>query len=95
MGDISNFKGMSKEIMDFRELYGSEPLWTNSMFSGMPAFQISVNYTLNLISYLYKFLLSFPRPAEFIFLYALGFYVLLRTLKLEYRLAIFGSRETK
>jgi hypothetical protein len=91
MGDISNFKGMSKEIMDFRELYGSEPLWTNSMFSGMPAFQISVNYTLNLISYLYKFLLSFPRPAEFIFLYALGFYVLLRTLKLEYRLAIFGS----
>ena len=91
MGDISNFRGMSKEISDFRELFGTEPLWTNSMFAGMPAFQISVNYTLNLISYLYKFLLGFPRPAEFIFLYALGFYVLLKTLKIEYRMAIFGS----
>lgn len=91
MGDISSYRGMSKEIGDFRELFGEEPLWTNSMFGGMPAFQISVNYTMNAINYVYKFLMSFPRPAEFIFLYALGFYILLRTLKIEYRISIFGS----
>lgn len=91
MGDISNFKGMSKEISDYRELFGEEPLWTNAMFSGMPAFQISVNYTMNAVNYLYRFLMSFPRPAEFIFLYALGFYILLQTLKVDYKISIFGS----
>ena len=91
MGDIDSFKGMSKEIVDYREMFGDDPLWTNSMFGGMPAFQISVNYTLNLINYVYKFLLGFPRPAEFLFLYALGFYILLRTLKIEYRISIVGA----
>lgn len=91
MGDIDSFRGMSKEIIDFRSMFGEDPLWTNSMFGGMPAFQITVNYSLNLINYLYKFLLGFPRPAEFLFLYALGFYILLRTLKVEYRISIVGS----
>ena len=40
--DITMFKGMSKEIVDFREETGEEALWTNSMFGGMPAWQISV-----------------------------------------------------
>ncbi len=35
--DIVQFKGMSQEIVDFREETGEEPLWTGSMFSGMPA----------------------------------------------------------
>ena len=46
-GDIAQFKGMSKEIVDYRDLYGEEPLWTSSMFSGMPAYQISVIQSRN------------------------------------------------
>jgi len=46
--DIANYKGMSKEIVDFRNQTGTEPLWTNSMFGGMPAYQISVVYKSNL-----------------------------------------------
>ena len=42
--DIRQFTGMSKEIVDHRLEYDEEPLWTNSMFSGMPAYQISVRY---------------------------------------------------
>ena len=42
--DIVQFKGMSKELIDFRAKTGHEGLWTNSMFGGMPAFQISVLY---------------------------------------------------
>jgi hypothetical protein len=91
MSDISTFLGMSKEISDFRTLFGEEPLWTGAMFSGMPAFQISVNYAMNTINYLYKLVLAFPRPAEFIFAYALGFFILLRTLKVEYKISIFGA----
>ena len=44
MPDINNWKGMSKEVRDFRDATGEEALWTNSMFSGMPAYQISTKY---------------------------------------------------
>ena len=40
--DIEQWKGSSKEVKDFREKTGDEPLWTNSMFSGMPAYLIDV-----------------------------------------------------
>jgi len=42
--DITQWKGASKELKDFREETGEEALWTNSMFVGMPAYQISVLY---------------------------------------------------
>src|SRR5690348_15434006 len=55
-GDVMNYKGMSKEIFDYREKYGTEPLWTNSMFGGMPAFQISMVYAGNLVGKFQKFI---------------------------------------
>ena len=91
MGDISNWKGMSKEISDYRQIFGDEPLWTNSMFGGMPAFQISVKYSMNLINYLYRAILSLPSVVNFLFLYALGFYILLCSLKIEYKISIVGA----
>ena len=41
--DKVNFIGMSKEITDHRENYNEEPLWTNSMFGGMPAIRFLLN----------------------------------------------------
>ena len=38
----------SKEIHDFRAEEGKEPLWTNSIFGGMPAYLISTLYPGNL-----------------------------------------------
>ena len=46
--DIEQHKGMSNEIQHFRENTGEEPFWTNSMFGGMPAVQISILYNGNL-----------------------------------------------
>ena len=90
--DIRQFTGMSKEIVDHRAEYDEEPLWTNSMFSGMPAYQISVLYKKNLISYCSKlFKLYLPGPAGTVFLYLLGFYFLLVSLGIDYRLAIIGA----
>ncbi|MGB2137707.1 MAG: YfhO family protein [Flavobacteriales bacterium] len=90
--DIRQFTGMSKEIVDHRAEYDEEPLWTNSMFSGMPAYQISVRYKKNLISYCSKlFKLYLPGPAGTVFLYLLGFYFLLVSLGIDYRLAIIGA----
>ncbi len=91
-GDITNYTGMSKEIKDFREKTGEEPLWTNSMFGGMPAYQISVLYPSNLVKYVDTALgLGLPRPANYLFLLMLGFYFLLIMLKVDYRLAIAGG----
>ena len=42
--DVLMAQGMQKEIMDFKAKDGKGPLWTNSMFGGMPAFQIWVQY---------------------------------------------------
>ena len=90
--DIKQFTGMAKEIVDHRSEYDEEPLWSNSMFSGMPAYQISVLYKKNLISYCRNFFkLYLPGPAGAVFLYLLGFYFLLVSLGIDYRLAIVGA----
>ncbi len=76
--DIAQYKGMSKEIVDFRKATGQEPLWTNSMFGGMPAYLISIIYKGNLFRQVDKyFTLNIPAPARYLFLYMLGFYLLL------------------
>src|SRR5664279_2246957 len=38
--DIQNWRGMSQQSVEFHDKYGYYPLWTNSLFSGMPAYQI-------------------------------------------------------
>ena len=91
--DVSNFKGMSKEIVDYRDAHpGEEPLWTNSMFGGMPAYQISVLYPSNLIKNLTKvFSLGVPHPASILFLCFIGFYFLLIALEVDFFLAAIGA----
>jgi len=76
--DITQFRGMAKEIMDFREKTGEEPLWTDSMFGGMPAYLISTVYHLNLFRYVNEVLvLHLPNPARYTFLIMIGFYLFL------------------
>lgn len=90
--DIAMFKGMSKEIADHREATGEEALWTNSMFGGMPAWQISVQYSGNLTSYIDKIVtLWLPYPANYVFLYFLGFFVLLLVLKIDPWVSLVGA----
>ncbi len=92
MHDIKQWQGMSKEITDFRNETGEEALWTNSMFSGMPAYQIAARSNGNLIQYVVKVItFGMPRPANLLFLYLLGFYILLLSLKIDYRLSAIGA----
>lgn len=91
--DITQFKGMSKEIEDFRKANnGEEPLWTNSMFGGMPAYQISVQYHNNYMKYVDKILqLGMPHPIGYVFLYFVGFYILLLCLRVNPWVAAVGA----
>ena len=77
--DIMQWQGMAREVDEFREATGEEALWTGSMFSGMPAYQISVKWSANLLKYADSLFHGFlPRPANFLFLYLMGMFVLLR-----------------
>lgn len=89
--DATVARNSSKEIGDFRAKYGEEPLWTNSMFSGMPAFLISTKYTGNIMQFVHAFLTVFRLPVSSIFLSMLGFYILLLFFKVDWRLAIAGG----
>jgi hypothetical protein len=81
----------SKEIQDFREKNGREPLWTNSIFSGMPAYLISTRYPGNLIKYADTFLRIFKMPVSVLFLSMLGFYILLLIFEVDPWLAMAGA----
>ena len=90
--DIANYQGASKEILDFREQTGEEALWTNSMFGGMPAYQISVKYTGNVLRYFDQlFQMGLPSPANLVFLYFLGFFFLLLVMRVDPWLSIAGA----
>ncbi|WP_431167433.1 YfhO family protein [Tenacibaculum halocynthiae] len=89
--DITQFKGMSKQVVDYRVENGEEPYWLGNAFSGMPAFQVSAYYPNDFVRYLDKGLRFLPRPADYLFLYFLGFFLLLIALKVDWKLAILGS----
>ena len=81
----------SKEIQDYREKNGKEPLWTNSIFSGMPAYLISTKYPGNLIKPLDTLLRIFKMPVSVLFLSLLGFYILLLIFGVDPWLAMAGA----
>lgn len=81
----------SKEIQDFREKTGREPLWTNSVFSGMPAYLISTLYPGNLMKQADTALRSFGMPVSVLFLSMLGFYILLLIFGVNQWLAVAGA----
>lgn len=89
--DIALYTGMAKEQNDFRKKTDTEPYWTNSAFGGMPTYQLGANYPHNYVKKLDRLIRFLPRPADYLFLYFLGFYILLCCLKVDYRLAVLGA----
>jgi len=91
-GDVQRAQSMQKEIMDTRAKTGHEPLWTNSMFGGMPSYQIHVLYPNNITSYIIQGLKDiFPNPVDTVLLCLLGAYLLFCVLNLNPWLAAAGA----
>ncbi len=89
--DIMQYIGMAEQQNDFRAQTGEETYWTNSAFGGMPTYQLGTHYPNNYIKSLDLSLRFLPRPADYVFLYFIGFYILLLVLKVEYKLAALGA----
>ena len=89
--DISMYKGMAKQHLDFKNETGNETYWTNSAFGGMPTYQLGAKYPHNYIKKLDLTLRFLPRPADYLFLYLISFYILMLTLGVDFRSAIIGA----
>lgn len=90
--DIVQHRGMSKEVVDYRNTHHEEALWTNSMFGGMPAYQVSPVYSGNWLGAIDRcFHLFIPHPGGYMFMYFLGFFILLLCLDIDPWLAFAGS----
>ncbi|MBN1415300.1 MAG: YfhO family protein [Bacteroidales bacterium] len=90
--DQVSFKGMSKEIVDHREKYHEEPLWTNSQFGGMPAYQISVYFKYNILKPLHRLFSLFGFvPVSYVFLCLMGAYIAFLIIGISPWLAVAGA----
>ena len=89
--DIEHWKGMSKELVDYRNETGKEALWTDSMFGGMPGYLISVKYKGNIASSLHQIYHKIFPFASMLILYLIGFYILLSSLKMNRWLSLIGA----
>lgn len=81
--DIVQYTGMAKEQIDFRAQTGDEPYWTNSAFGGMPTYQLGAKYPHNYVKALDSAIRFLPRPADYLFVYFIGFYILLASLGMK------------
>jgi len=89
--DIAQYTGMAKEQNDFRATHHEEPYWTNSAFGGMPTYQLGAKYPHDYVGAIDDVLRFLPRPADYLFLYFLSFYILMMVLKADPLKAFFGA----
>ena len=90
--DMEMHKGMAQELTQYRESTGETALWTNSAFSGMPAWNISAPQKTNLFQYVHKVLsIGLPSPLGSVFISMLGFFILLLVLDIGVWVSALGA----
>src|SRR5690554_3166651 len=89
--DFVQYTGMAKQQNDFRAETGEETYWTDAAFGGMPTYQLGAKYPNNYIKELDLAIRFLPRPADYLFLYFIGMYILFLVLKVDYKLAFLGA----
>ncbi|MGG5507660.1 MULTISPECIES: YfhO family protein [unclassified Myroides] len=89
--DIAQYIGMSSTQKDYSLEEGVELYWTDNSFLGMPTYQLGADYPYNYIKELDRTIRFLPRPADYLVLYLLSFYVLLLTLRVKPLKAFFGA----
>ena len=90
--DISSWQGMAQEIVSYNQSHPNDrALWTNSMFGGMPATQISVVYKGDFTQYIYDLFFTGERPASYLLISLVGGFLLLLSFGVNIWLAALGA----
>jgi len=91
--DITQWKGMAQDAFSYKEKYGYTPLWSNSMFGGMPAYQTTgvggFEYSVGWINQLLT--LRLAEPISLFFLASICFYFLAQVLGFNTIISIIGA----
>ena len=91
--DSSASRGAGQELHEYHERTGEMPRWTNALFGGMPTYQMAPSYNSGdiLQSGINAYHLWLPENVWYVFVYLLGFYILLRAFDFRWYLAMLGS----
>ena len=91
--DSSAGVGAGQEQMQYRERTGKMTRWTNSLFSGMPTYQMAPSYssTKPLVQAVNAYHLWLPENVWYVFVYLLGFYILMRAFDFRRWMAVLGA----
>ena len=91
--DASAGVGAAQEMTEYQNRTGETTRWTDSIFGGMPTYQMSPSYqsTDGLSQVMNAYHLWLPDNVWFLFAYLLGFYILLRAFDFRQSLAALGS----
>jgi hypothetical protein len=77
-GDILQWEGSAKEVLDYRAATGEQALWTNRMFGGMPTYFISLEFAGDITNLAISILtLGLPHPINGLFFGMIAMYLLL------------------
>jgi hypothetical protein len=91
--DVVQWKGMAQDALKSKEATGSLPYWTNGMFAGMPAYQITgiipFAYSLGKLDAVFQ--MGLPEPMGYFFLACLAFYFLSQVLGVHFLIGIVGA----
>ena len=91
--DSSAGRGAGQEASVYHEQTGKTTRWTNATFGGMPTYQTAPSYksTDGLGKLVKAYHLWLPENVWYLFVYLLGFYILLRAFDFRWYLAALGS----
>ncbi len=82
--DMLQYKGMAQQSFDYKEKHGHYPLWSESAFSGMPAYTIAMDHSAIYLGPVVGILsLGLPQPINFFFLACVCFYILTVVLRIN------------
>lgn len=89
--DIVQYRGGAKELIDYRADTGKETYWSDSMFGGMPTYQMGSRFKGDFIKNIDSALNSFPRPVNYIFMLFAGFFLLGMVAVRNWKYALLGA----
>ena len=89
--DIVQFKGMQRQVLEYRATFNEEPYWIDNAFVGMPTYQITPRYPFDVLRYIDSALRFLPRPADMLFLYLFFFYLFAQSRRFSIPISIFGA----
>ncbi|MBS1548338.1 MAG: YfhO family protein [Bacteroidetes bacterium] len=89
--DIVQYKGGAKELLDYRAQNDKETYWSDSMFGGMPTYQMGAQFRGDFIQKIDKLLFIFPKPVNFLFVLMSGFFLLGMVVVRNWKYALMGA----